>query len=258
MKLRTLLTTYLVSIALLTGCGGGGGGGAGNASSMGSMPSMPGPILPPEPLMPINKTSAPGEAALVGYLQSRHQYMLTAQSAGLSYSLNLNSAPNPGTTMFNGSAPAYSTAVNFTITEAHAPAPLTSSLTTAYYLMNPYVPLGIVSGSGSPYAVVKTYMPFPVTITLGTSGTIDDLTYYHDSTMSTMDAEETIYYTVTAQDSMTLLLCLNSTFSNVTAQGTADGMANGTQSDCYTVDSAGVAALASITLTAKGNTLSFQ
>jgi hypothetical protein len=253
MKHRSSLAICWVSVAVLTGCGGGGGG---SSSSMASMPSMmvPTPMVP-VPMVPMNMSSAPGEAALVGYLQTPHQYTLSTERSGRTYSLNVNSSPNPGTTKFNGSAPAYGTVVNFTLTEAQLAAPLASSVTTAYYLMNPYVPLGTVSSSGSPYAVVTTFVPFPVTITVGTSGTVDDLTYYHDSTMSTMDAEETVDYTVTAKDSAALLLCLNSTFSNVTAQGTADGMANGTESDCYTVDSAGLAALYSITLTVNGTML---
>lgn len=256
MKHRSLLATYLVSVLILSGCGGGGGGGS--SSSMNTPPPIMAPTpMVPIPMVPMPMASAPGEAALVGYMQTPHQYTLSTESLGRTYSLNLNSSPNPGTTQFNGSAPAYGTVVNLTLTVAHQAAPLVSTATTAYYLKNPYAPLGAVSRTGSPYAVVRTFVPFPGTITVGMSGTVDDLAYYHDSTLSTIDAHETVDYTVTAKDSATLLLCLNSSFSNVTAQGAADGLANGTQTECYSVNPAGVAALFSISLTVNGTTLRF-
>ena len=124
--------------------------------------------------------------------------------------------------------------------------------------MNPYVPLGSASSSGSPYAVVTNYLPFPITLRVGMSATVDNLTYYHDSTMSTMDANETVEYSIRANDSATLFLCLSDTVSNVTASGTADGLVNGAETDCYTVDSKGHAALSSITLAVNGTTLRFM
>jgi hypothetical protein len=224
---------------------------------MSSVPSMDPMPMTPMP-MTMNMAAAPGEAALVGYLRRPHQQMLSAESSGRFYSLDVNSAPNPGTTTFNGSAPAYSTVNNLTVTQAHAAAPLASRVTTAYYLMNPYVPLGSASSSGSPYAVVTNYLPFPTMLRVGMSGTVDNLTYYHDSTMSTMDANETVEYSVRANDSATLFLCLSDMVSNVTAHGTADGLANGAETDCYTVDSNGHAALSSITLAVSGTTLRFM
>jgi hypothetical protein len=44
----------------------------------------------------------------------------------------------------------------------------------------------------------------------------------------------------------------------VTATGTADGLAAGTETDCYTVDASGNAALFTITVTVGGVTLKFQ
>ena len=258
MNHRSLLTTCLVSIVVLTACGGGGGE-AGSSSSMSAMPSMDPMPMPMTPMpMPMNMQAAPGEEALVGYLRTPHQQMLSAESSGRSYSLDVNSAPSSGTTKFNGSAPAYSTANNLTVTQSQAAAPLASRVTTAYYLMNPYVPLGSTSSSGSPYAVVTNYLPFPTVLRVGTSGMVDNLTYYHDSTMNTMDANETVEYAIRANDSATLFLCLSDTVSNVTAHGTADGLANGAETDCYTVDAKGHAALSSITLTVNGTTLRFM
>jgi hypothetical protein len=261
MKHRSLLVVYLVSVAVLAGCGGGSmGGGGGSSSTMGSgPPSMQGPTpMVPIPMVPMNMSSAPGEAALVGFLQTPHQYTLRAQAMARSYSLDVASSPNPGATTFNGSAPAYGTGGKIAVMAANDPTPLASSAATAYYLTNPYAPLGNVSSTGSPYGVVATFVPFPATVTVGMSGTVDDLTYYHDSKMSTIDAEQTVDYTISAKDSASLLLCLNSTFSNVTAQGTADGLANGTQTDCYSVDAAGHAALYSSTRMVNGAMLTFH
>lgn len=83
MNHRSLLTTCLVSIVVLTGCGGGGGD-VGSSSSMSSVPSMdPMPMTPmPMPMpMPMNMKAAPGEAALVGYLRTPHQQVLSAENS---------------------------------------------------------------------------------------------------------------------------------------------------------------------------------
>jgi hypothetical protein len=120
---------------------------------MSAMPSMD-PMPMTQMHMPMNIMTAPGGAALVLYLRTPRQQVLSAESSGHSYSLDVNSAPSSGTTKFNGSAPAYSTVNNLTVTQSHAAAPLASRVTTAYYLMNPYVPLGSASSSESPYAMV--------------------------------------------------------------------------------------------------------
>ena len=204
----------------------------------------------------MNLSSAPGEAALVGFVQSSHQYTLTATNSGNTYTAQVSNAPNSGTTTFNGSAPAYSTVQTVTISQNGAV--IGNKITTEYYLLNPYVGLGNVTSTGSPYSVVMSFSALPATVTVGGSGAFDTVTYYHDSTKAVLDADETITYTVMANNSTTLLVCLDSTISNVTAQGMADGMANSTESDCYTVDASGTAALHSITVTVGGVTLTFM
>jgi hypothetical protein len=93
---------------------------------------------------------------------------------------------------------------------------------------------------------------------MGSSGAFDNLTYYHDSLMATVDADETTTYSVMTNNSTTLLLCLNSSITGVTAQGSADGLVSGTESDCCTVDAAGNATLATITITINGITVKFK
>jgi hypothetical protein len=86
----------------------------------------------------------------------------------------------------------------------------------------------------------------------------DSLTYYHALKMSPVNANETSTYSVVANDSASLLLRLNSTCSGVTAQGLADCLENGTESDCYTVKASGAAELASIAMTVDGVALNFK
>jgi len=200
--------------------------------------------------------SAPGEAALTSYLQASQQYSLDTTYSGNSYNLKLSRVPNSGTTTFNGSAPAYSTVQTVSLFENGTL--VANDISTAYYLLSPYVPLGRVSSSGSPYAVVTSSFPLPTTINVGDSGAYENMTYYHDSTMATMDADETATYSVSANNATTVLLCVNATVSNVTAQGAADGMGDSTESDCYTVSGSGAVALVSVTVTVNGVTLKFQ
>ena len=76
--------------------------------------------------------------------------------------------------------------------------------------------------------------------------------------MSTVDADDVLTYAAKTHDSTSLLLCLDSTMTNVTAQGTTDDLVDDAESDCYTVDAAGNAALVSVTLTVNGVTLTFE
>ena len=69
---------------------------------------------------------------------------------------------------------------------------------------------------------------------------------------------ETATYSVSANNATTLLFCVNAVVSGVTAQGTADGLANGMESDCYSVNATGKATLTSIALTVGGAALTFK
>jgi hypothetical protein len=233
---RSWITVVLPATVFLGSCGGGGYG-----SSM----------MPPPPM---DLSSAPGETALVSYLQTSHQYMLNEQPSGM-YTLQFSSVPNAGTTMFNGMGPAYS--VVETVTVDSNGMPVGGGTTTLYFLANPYVPLGAASTAGTPYGVVSATTPVPAMLNVGASGPVDTETLYHDASMTTMDATVTVTYTVTANDSTTLLFCLDSSTSDVTAQGMADGLQAASESDCYTVDAAGNAALDSITVTVNGMPLKF-
>lgn len=234
MTIRGHVAATAVAAVLLAGCGGGGDGGG----------------------LVGNLSSAPGEPALSAYLQASHQGTLNASYLGDSYELQFSSVPNAGTTTFEGFAPAYS--VVQTVTLKQNGQLLANDASTVYFALNPYEPLGVVSSGGTPYAVVTSSSPLPATINVGESGAFDSMTYYHDSSKAVMDADETVSYSVTANNSTTLLLCLNFTIANVTQQGLTDGMDNGTEKDCYTVNAAGNAALVSVAVTVGGNTLTFN
>ena len=176
-------------------------------------------------------------------------------NAGNSYTLQLSSVPNAGTTTFNGTANAVSSVRTVTIDKNAAL--LSNSISTSYYLLNPFVPLGTIYGTGTPYAVVTSSFPPPATVDVGNSGAFANLTLYHDSTLTTVDADITERYSVQADNATSLMLCLNSSIANVTAQGGVDGLAAATESDRYTVDAPGNAALVSATVTVGGVTLNF-
>ena len=133
-----------------------------------------------------------------------------------------------------------------------------TNISTGYYLLNPYVPLGTTDSTGTPYELVTSSTPLPATLNVGNSGPIDDTTIYHDSTMATVDADSVGTYSVEPNNSTTLLMYPNFVTSNVTAQGTADGLADNTETDCYSVDASGNRALFSISITVNGVTLRFQ
>ena len=205
----------------------------------------------------VNLSSAPGESALVRYLQTAHQYLLSATDAGgNSYQVQLGSAPVSGTTTFNGHAPAYSKVdtVNFYKNGVL----LANSVSTSYFLLNPYMPLGKIASTGIPYEAVTSSTPFPATLNVGGSGSLDAITVYHSASRSVVDAEEADSYVVAANNSTSLSLCQITVISGTTAQGTNDGLANSTERDCYTVDAAGTIALISTSISVAGGTLTFR
>lgn len=234
------LALAVLGIAMLDGCGGGGYGGGGGGGMSG------------------NLSSAPGDAAVAAFLQANHHLMLHAtDSANNSYTLQIDQVANAGTTTFNGVGPAYSNTATVALTKGATQ--IGGSVDTSYYLLNPVMPLGKVNSSGSPYAIVTSATPIPMTLMVGGSGSFDNVTYYHDSSMgAVVDASESSTYTVTSRDYTTLLFCIQAVISGTTAQGMLDGMANGTETDCYSVTAAGMATVVSVSITAGGVTLMFK
>jgi hypothetical protein len=200
--------------------------------------------------------SAPGEQSYSTFLQTNSSGTLNASNGGDTYSIQYTFTAATTTTTFNGSAPAYSTTSALVIGKDGQE--VGTGTATTYYLLNPYVPLGQVELGGTPYAVVTSSTPLPTTFTVGSSGSIYSQTYYHDSTMTVLDASETLTYSVQANNTSTLLFCTTSQISGVTAQGTTDGLADGSETDCYTVDAAGNMTFVSVNVTVAGINLMFQ
>jgi hypothetical protein len=208
-------------------------------------------------MLTANLTSAPGDAAIAGFLQATHHVTLTAKdNANNNYTLQIDQVANSGTTTFNGSSPAYSATATVSLSQNGTQ--IATSVDTSYFLLNPVVPLGKVSSTGSPYALVTSSTPLPMTLTVGTSGSFDNVTYYHDATRAVIDAYEVATYTVTANNATSILYCIQSVISKTTAQGSTDGLADATEIDCYTITAAGMATLVSVSASVGSSTLKFQ
>jgi hypothetical protein len=206
-------------------------------------------------------SSAPGEIALVNYLEAVHRYTLNAtDGSGNSYTIDFASQPSGTTSTFAAEAPAYGTVSTLTLQlNGGFGGTVENTVSTFFYLLSPYVPLGKSFSNGTPYGVVTSSANLPTTFEVGASGPVYSLTYYHDATMSIVDSYETVTYSVEPYDATTLHVCLSYVLSDVTLVGGSDGLVPGQQEvDCYAVDAAGQAELFSIDLmVSAGETLTF-
>ncbi|MGH8232184.1 MAG: hypothetical protein ACRESY_10205 [Steroidobacteraceae bacterium] len=227
----------IATATLLAACGGGSGG---------SYAPQPQP----------NLMSAPGEQSYSTFLQTNSSGTLSATNGADTYSIQYTFTASTNTTTFNGSAPAYSTTSALVIGKDNQE--VATGTATTYYLLNHYVPLGQVEQNGTPYAVVTSSTPLPTTFTVGDSGSVYNQTYYHDSTMTVLDASESLTYAVQVNNSSTIMFCTTSQISGVTAQGTMDGLADGAETDCYTIDASGNMTFVSVSVEVGGVNLLFQ
>ncbi len=102
---------------------------------------------------------------------------MTTSSGGNSYTAIYSETPNNGTTMFDGKE-ANSSTISLTITENGSP--IVTEIDTAYYLENPYQPLGMsISANGGQFDFLyNSTDPLPSTLTVGDSGPLGSGTYY--------------------------------------------------------------------------------
>jgi hypothetical protein len=246
-----VLAAIGTSLALLGGCSGSGYSGTTTTSGEYGGPGGGGGTS-------TGLVSAPGDSALATYLQRQNETWLNATDSGNSYSLVVLDKPNAGTTTFDGSGPAYSTDVTVTVAKG-GDMYVANLVSTNFFLLNPYVPLGKAYGNnGSPYAVVNSPSPLPSTLTVGASGTLATAFMYHDATQSIVDGNLTTTYSVKANNASTILFCISSVVSGVTSQGTADGLSDGTETDCYSVSATGTVNLVAVTMTVNGVNLNFH
>ena len=175
--------------------------------------------------------------------------------AGNTYTVQLLVTPNTGTTTFEGKA-LDSALLTLGLTKNGTTVASVSH--TEYFTLNPYVPAGSTSSTGTPYVVTTTFTAIPTTVTVGLTGSLDAGTYYHDATKATVDATYAASFSVTASSPSALLVCVSSVISGVTTQGTIDGLVNSAEKDCYGVDASGNASLNSVTLNVNGITIVFK
>lgn len=224
MSSKTLAARLSVlSLLVIAGCGGGGG------SSPAPQQNLQSARVPSQP-MAIASTTLTG-----------------TDSSGNTWNVTYGESPG-GMAMFNGQN-ATTSAIALTVSENGAVVATEDS--TAYYLTNPYSPLGL-SGTTSGVAwtaVVNSYTPLPSTLTVGASGPLGSFTYYDGMMNNIGSLTET--YTVTA-DSPTAL------FLNIDAAGTINGLQE-TETLTYAIASDGtLQALVQAQITVNGTTITFH
>ncbi len=219
----------------LSACGGGGGGvGSAMQSSPPSETSLPLQNLEsaPAPVEPFNVPSA----------------TMTTSSGGNSYTAIYSETPNNGTTMFDGQE-ANSSTISLTITENGSP--IVAEIDTAYYLENPYQPLGLtLSSNGGKFEFLyNSINPLPSTLTVGGSGPLGSGTYYVVNTNSAIGSL-TETYSVASNNAGTVLLTTYAT-------GTVNGQSI-SQTISYVVNGGEAMGVASVEIQLNGTTVHFD
>jgi hypothetical protein len=162
------------------------------------------------------------------------------------YSLSVSTAPG-SMTMFNGQMADTSV---YTLIVSYGTVVSTEN-TTAYYLTNPYAPLGF-SGETNGVAwtaAVTSFTPFPATLTVGTSGPL--LSANYQDSLGNVIGDLTETYTVTGADGPT------SVFLSINSAGTLNG-APADSRLIFSVSSAGAIVLAEAKINVNGANLDFR
>jgi hypothetical protein len=172
--------------------------------------------------------------------------LMATDSSGNTYNLTVSNTPS-GSMTFNGQG-ADTSVLALSLSE-NGVAVFTDD-TTAYYLTDPYSPLGLSGTTNSVAwtAVVTSYTPFPTALTVGSAGTL--LSANFEDGMGNVVGGLTESYTVTADTPSDLLL-------NVNASGSVNG-ASVAETLTYSITSMGALSLVQVQLAVNGMTLTFQ
>ena len=215
----------VMSLLLIAGCGGGGSG----SNS-------------PMPQQNLQSARAPSQP-----METPSTTLTATDSSGNTWTATYSSTAG-GMAMFNGQN-ATTSSIALTVSENGAVVATEDS--TAYYLTNPYSPLGLSGTTGGVAwtAVINSYTPLPSTLTVGGSGSLLSATYY-DGTMTTIGSL-TETYTVTANSPAALFL-------NIKGAGTINGVQE-TETLTYSIASDGtLQALVQAQVTVNGTTITFH
>jgi len=149
--------------------------------------------------------------------------------------------------MFDGQEANTST-ISLTITEHGSP--IVTQIDTAYYLENPYQPLGLtVSSNGGQFDFLYNSIdPLPSTLTVGGSGPLGSGTYYVANTNDGIGSL-TETYSVASNNASTVLLTTYAT-------GTVNGQSI-SETINYAVNASGAFELQSVEILVNGTTLNF-
>ena len=223
--MKRFIICFAVAVPVLLAACGGGGGGSSNPQTMQNLQSVSAPSEP----WNISSTT-----------------LAATDNSGNSYSLTISSSLG-GMAMFNGQMA--STSV-LALTLSKNGTVVSTENTTAYYLTNPYSPLGL-SGTTNGVAyteVVTSFTPFPATLTVGSSGPVSSGNY--EDSLGNIIGSLTETYTVTADSPSAL-------FVNINASGTLNGTAI-TETLTYSITNTGQMAIAEVQITVNGTTLTFH
>jgi hypothetical protein len=171
---------------------------------------------------------------------------LTGSLNGNAVTLQRSETPNTGTGTFNGQS-AETASLSLTVLEGSTP--LATNVGTAYYLTDPYTPLGVtmtVNGAAESL-IYSSIAPLPSTLTVGASGPLASGTYYNSDDVSIGSVTET--YSVAANNATSVKYI-------VYADGTINGVET-PETDTYTVSASGSVALVEIDLVLDGTTVTF-
>jgi hypothetical protein len=143
---------------------------------------------------------------------------------------------------------ANSSTISLTITENGSP--IITEIETAYYLENPYQPLGVtLSYNGGQFDLLyKSTNPLPSTLIIGSSGPLGSGTYYDVNTNDAIGSL-TETYSVTSSNGWILL--------NTNATGTVNGQSIN-QTISYVINSGEATGVASVEVLVNGTALSFN
>jgi hypothetical protein len=211
------------TVLALTACGGGDGNG--DSSSSTAIQSV---RLPAYPFSIASTT-------------------LTSTDDGTAMTLQFSARANTGTATFNGVV-AETGSLSLTVLEGSTP--VVTSISTAYYLPDPYIPLGrtVTANGVSEEVTFSRIYPPPSTLTVGSNGTLDTALYYNAENVNIGAITE--QYSVTANDA-------NSVKYTVFANGTVNG-AQESDTFVYTISNSGTVDLIEIDLVVNGGWVSFK